>query len=148
MNLINNKTVYMNILYIVKNYGFFAKFIVESEKSNFSILDSIEMIKKIRFDHDKINLSKYLEKRIRKHFLNNYFYNKKMITENQNKVLLLPSSGSEVERSFIMLKDKRNFKKENIEMFFFIKYSGQQKFVDFYNSLIKTLQACLLVYNP
>ncbi|OQS55620.1 hypothetical protein EHP00_1574 [Ecytonucleospora hepatopenaei] len=64
---------------------FFAKFIVESEKSNFSNLDSIEMIKKIRFDHDKINLSKNLEKRIRKHFLNNYFYNKKMITEIQTK---------------------------------------------------------------
>lgn len=82
MNLIKNKSVFDDITYIVKNYGFLGHFIILSEKNNFSILQSIDMIKKIRFNHDKIGLKNYLFNRIKKHFLNNFIFDINQVTEN------------------------------------------------------------------
>lgn len=44
MILINKKTVFGDIAYIVRNYGFFSKIIIYTEKHDFSILQSIELI--------------------------------------------------------------------------------------------------------
>ncbi|OQS54396.1 hypothetical protein EHP00_1087 [Ecytonucleospora hepatopenaei] len=127
MVLINKKTIFNDISYIVKNYGFFSKIIIYTEKNDFSILESINLIKKLRFNDDKIDLTSYIQKRIKKHFLNAYILDDNLINENQNNVLSLPATGAAVERSFSMLKDmlrdNRNFNVENIEKFFFIKYN-------------------------
>lgn len=65
------------------------------------------------------------QKKNQKTFLNNFIYDVNQI-KNLKNVLMLHSSDSKVERSFSMLKDMiriKNFKLENIEMFFFIWYN-------------------------